>query len=358
MIIMEANKIGIKYTVHPPQKIASIRTTVTNRSEILNRIMEFLAEIPKEYIQGKPFCIFYYVTSALEGFDVEYGVPVHSEFPSNTINFRTTPKMESFSILHKGKLGDIGKAYGIVFKYAYKFGYPSQEFSREEYKHIGGGEGNYEIEVQFIIHPWNKLLVDNVMRVLGAEQKANIMEGLQAIEIETPLDKKFEWLVGMLKKLEEATDEAQRYDIISSCAHFFPEDMIFELKQVYEKARKTSSSILDAVDETLKYMETHKGWGSIPVRNGEILYTTKNPQDPKAFKEAKTHIERLKAYCYCPIIRNFLGRDIPVSFCNCGAGWVKQLWEGVFNQHLKIELVKSLTAGKEECQFAIHIPKS
>jgi hypothetical protein len=182
------------------------------------------------------------------------------------------------------------------------------------------------------------------------------MKGLQAIEIETPLEDKFKWLVGVLKKLENATTESQRYNIISGCAHFFPEEMILELRQVYENARKTSSSIVKAVDKTLGYMKTHKGWGAVPIRKGNVLYTTKNPANPKAFKEAKTHIERIKAYCFCPIIRKFLDQDVPVTFCNCGAGWPKQLWEGVFGHPLKNELVKSLTKGDEECQFAMYLP--
>ena len=355
MINMEANKLGIHYTVHPQQLVASIRTSVASRKDILNKIREFIDEIPKESIQGHPFCFFYYVTSVAEGTDVEFGVPVLSKFPSETFTFRTLPKMESFSIPHKGKLGDLGKAYGIVFKYADKYGYPSQEFSREVYTHIGEHEEEHEIDVQFIIHPWNRLLVENMNRVLGPEQTQNITDGLQSIEIETPLEDKFKWVVKTLEKLEDIADESQRLEIMSGCAHFFPEEMIAELHEVYLEGLKNSPSILDAVDTTLEYMKTHKGWGAVPIRKGNVLYTTKNPSDPKAFSEAKTHLEKIKAYCFCPIIKQNLDKGVPVTFCNCGAGWPKQLWEGVLQKSLKIEIVKSLTKGDEECQFAFSI---
>lgn len=353
---MEANSLRIRYTVHPQQFVASIRTSVANREDILKKIGELMGEIPKESIQGTPFCIFYFVTSVADGIDVEYGVPIRSEFQSNTITFRTLPKMESFSMSHKGKLDDLGKAYEKVFQYAYKYGYPSQEFSREVYTHISGNENEHEIEVQFIIHPWNSLLVENMIRELGAEQQGKIMEGLQAIEIETPLEQKFEWLIGVLHKLENVTDESQRYNIISGCAHFFPEEMVIELRQVYEKARENTHTLIEAIDKTLEFMASHKGWGSLPIRKGNVLYTTKSPANPKAFVEARTHLERIKAYCFCPIIRNFLDQNVSVTFCNCGAGWPKQLWEGVFRQPLRIVLVKSLTKGDEECQFAVYLP--
>jgi effector-binding domain-containing protein len=354
---MEGRNLEIQYKIHPPQLVTSIRTTVENRKEIIPHLQELLEIVPETSICGDPFCIFYYVTSVSKGTDVEYGVPVNSKFPSDKLTFRTLPKMESFSLNHIGKLEDIGKSYGIIYKYAYKYGFPSQEFCREVYSHLDENKEVVEIKIQFIIHPWNRLLVENMNRVLGTEQQEIILEGLQAIEIETPLEEKFEWLMGVLNKLEHHATEFQQYDIFSGCAHFFPEEMIKELRIVFLNVRKDSDTIIKAVDKTLEYMKSHKGWGSIPIRKENVLYTTKNPSNPQAFAEAKTALERMKAYCFCPIIRPFLDKDVPATYCNCGAGWPKQLWEGVFEQPLKIEIVKSLTKGDSECQFAIHIPQ-
>ncbi len=354
---MEATKLGIHFSVHPPQKVISIRTTINSRAEIFAKIHKLKENIPENFIEGAPFCIFYYVTTVSEGNDVEIGIPITEQFQSNEFNSRILPKFETFSIKHKGTEEDLSQVYGKLFRYAYKYGYPSQEFGREIYYYVDDKEKR-EIEVQLIIHPWNRLLVENMNKVIGPELQQKVTEGLQALEIETPLDKKFKWLVEMLRKLEEFADEEQRFEIISGCAHFFPEEMIDELREVYLAALKSSSSIMDAVDETIEFMKTHKGWGSVPIRKGNILYTTKNPNNPKAFSEAKTHIEKIKAYCFCPIIRENLDKNIPITFCNCGAGWPKQIWEGVIGQTLKIEIVKSLTKGDEECQFAIHLPES
>jgi len=354
-MLMESSKLGIDYSVHAPQLVASVRTTIQTRKEVFSKIQDVITLIPDKLICGKPFCIFYWVTTLAEGSDVEIGLPVSEKFDSVELEFRTLPKFEAFSINHKRAVEDVGKVYGKLFQYANKFGFPSQEFGREVY-HNFDDEDSREIMVQFILHPWNKLLVENMDKVLGAELQQKITEGMEALEIETPLEKKFEWLVGMLKKLEEVTDESQRFDIISGCAHFFPEEMISELHEVFLEALKNGPSMIEAVDQTLEYMKTHKGWGSVPFRKGNVLYTTKNPNNPKAFAEAKTHKEKIKAYCFCPIIRDNLDKDIPVTFCNCGAGWPKQIWEGVLGKSLKVEIVKSLTQGDEECQFAVHLP--
>ncbi|MBN2154851.1 MAG: GyrI-like domain-containing protein [Candidatus Lokiarchaeota archaeon] len=352
---MEETQPNIQYTIHPPQLVAFLRKSLKKRAEVLIELQKLSDAIPKDYVRGSPFCIFYFVTNIGDGFDVEIGIPIMEQFPSEFVKFRILPKLETFSIRHKGNLESIGQTYETVFTYAYQFGFPSQEFSREIYLDIEEEE-KVEIEVQFIIHSWNSLLANHMVRVLGEKMQGKIMRGYQRFEIETPLQEKFEWLVRMLEKLEEVTNESQRFEILSGCAHFFPKELITEFKTVFDNARNSSTNLIDAVDKTLEYMKINPGGGSVPIRKGTRLYTTKNPRDPKAFQDAKTRIERMKAYCYCPIIRNNLDQKIPPFFCNCGAGWPKQIWEGIFDHPLRIEVIKSLTKGDDECEFCIYLP--
>jgi len=44
------------------------------------------------------------------------------------------------------------------------------------------------------------------------------------------------------------------------------------------------------------------------------------------------------------------------TYCYCGAGWYRQLWEGVLGRQLEIDLVKTVVRGDDVCQFAIHLP--
>jgi hypothetical protein len=90
-------------------------------------------------------------------------------------------------------------------------------------------------------------------------------------------------------------------------------------------------------------------------RDGDVIYSEKSPARPTAYENAKTVDEKRRAYCFCPLIRGGLD-EIPESFCYCGAGWPKQLWEGILEQPLQVEVVKSLTKGDDTCEFAIHLP--
>ncbi|MBU7032677.1 MAG: hypothetical protein HXS53_09110 [Theionarchaea archaeon] len=51
-------------------------------------------------------------------------------------------------------------------------------------------------------------------------------------------------------------------------------------------------------------------------------------------------------------------QDIKISptFCYCGAGWYKTLWEGVLDKPIDIEVLQSVIRGDECCEFAIYLP--
>jgi predicted hydrocarbon binding protein len=76
----------------------------------------------------------------------------------------------------------------------------------------------------------------------------------------------------------------------------------------------------------------------------------------KKYEKAKTAKEKRQAYCFCPLVRDYLDQDVPITFCYCGAGWYRLQWEGAIGKSVKIDVVKSVLKGDDECQFAIHLP--
>jgi predicted hydrocarbon binding protein len=50
------------------------------------------------------------------------------------------------------------------------------------------------------------------------------------------------------------------------------------------------------------------------------------------------------------------GMTMSGTYCYCGAGWYKQLWEGILGQPVRIEVLKSVLQGDDRCTFAIHLP--
>ena len=85
---------------------------------------------------------------------------------------------------------------------------------------------------------------------------------------------------------------------------------------------------------------------------------TKVPRNPQAYQSAKTDGEKRLAYCHCPWIRASIDeqREIAPLFCYCATGWDKQLWEGILEKPVQVEVVKSLLKDDDCCTHAIHLP--
>jgi hypothetical protein len=210
--------------------------------------------------------------------------------------------------------------------------------------------------VQLVVHDWNALLAYNLERVVGAAGRETVMQGSDAIDVETDLDERFRWVKQALERLDGLADEHQKYDVLSSCAHVFPAEQVAKLRAVYAEAYERTGDGLQAVDAVLTFMDDDPGWQEGSRREGRTIYAAKNPRDPQAYEEAQTEAERKSAYCFCPIVREHLDQGMPISFCYCGAGWYRRQWEGAIGKPVAIEVVQSILKGDDVCQFAIRLP--
>lgn len=351
---MSLRKLGIDHKRIGEALVATVRVNPKGRGD-LPAIWEDLArQIPREYIVGPPFCIIQFVTSVHEGLDAEVGFPVSQAVESGEIRTRILPAMEVLSLVHSGPAEELGASYGKLYGPAAEQGLISDEFVREVYPDWADPDRN-TVELQFVLHDWNKLLARNLNRVLGDDVRREVMAGVQALTVDSTVDERFQWVKGAMERLDRLADEGQRYDAVSSCAHVFPRGQIDKLRAVYEDARARTGNPLQAVDAVIEFMAQDPGWGERPLREGNVVYSTKNPRDPKGHASATDEMEKRKAYCFCPLVRNHLDQGMPITFCYCGSGWYRQQWEGATGQPVKIEVVKSILKGDDECQFAIHL---
>ncbi|MCK4232944.1 GyrI-like domain-containing protein [candidate division WOR-3 bacterium] len=354
--MMTLKELGIKHKTIEEMLVTTISLNLKERKKLYTVLDELTKNIPRENIMGPPFCIFQFVTSIKEGFDVEVGLPVAQAVEIGRIKTRILPEMEVLSLVHKGPVEELKETYGKLYGCASEHGLISDEFCREVYLESNDPDGD-EIELQFVLHNWNELLGRNLERVLGEEGRRKAMQGSDKLTLESTVDERFHWVKRVMERLDKLADEGQKYDIISSCAHVFPGGQIEKLKSVYEKERTKTDDPLKAVDAVIEFMGEDPGWGERPLRKGNVIYSTKQPRDPKGYKNAKSESEKRRSYCFCPLMRNHLDEDMSIIFCYCGAGWCRQQWEGAIGKPVRIEVVKSVLKGDDVCQFAIHLPE-
>jgi effector-binding domain-containing protein len=352
---MSLQEVGIRHKKLDDTLAATIRFNPKERKELQAAVDELRQHIPSEFVTGPAFCIFRFVSSVREGFDAEVGFPVAQAVQSGRIETRVIPAVEVLSLVHRGPAEPLGETYRKLYGGASAQGIISDEFAREVYADAGDLAGG-ETEVQFVIHDWNRLLGENLERVLGAQARRAVMEGSDALTLESPLEERFRWVKGAMERLDGLADEHERYDIVSSCAHVFPRDPIEKLRAAYEAARANCDDPLEAVDAVLQVMGAGPPWGQAPVREGRVITAVKEPRDPEGYEKATDEAARKSAYCYCPIVRDRLREGMPVTFCCCGAGWFRRQWEGAIGKPVSIEVVRSVLAGDDACEFAIHLP--
>jgi effector-binding domain-containing protein len=348
-------ELGIEHHHYGDTFIATKRFAIQARAELPVVLHQLAQGVPGDAIAGPAFAIFHFITSVEDGSDVEVGFPVSRRVETAQVKTRLLPALEVLSLRYTGPLDTLRESYARLYGYASAHGIISDEFCRELYLDLRDAE-HCEIELQFVVHNWNALLARNLERVVGPAAREAVMQGSDAINVETALDDRFQWVKQALERLDGLADEGQKYDLLSSYAHVFPAEQVGKLKAVYEDARERTGDGLQAVDAVIVFMDGDPGWQGGSRREGRIVYAAKNPRDPQAYEKAQSEAERKQAYCFCPIVRSHLDKGMPTSFCYCGAGWYRRQWECAIGKPVTIEVVQSILQGDDVCQFVIHLP--
>ncbi len=347
--------MGIEHKHLPPTLVATARYTLKSRVDLPGILDEVRHHIPDAAIAGPAFCILRFVTSAQGGYDAEVGFPVTQSVAAGPVSSRVRSAMEVLSLVHPGPLSKVSDAYRTLYEYTSEHAIISDEFAHEVYLDgVNMAEGR--TEVHFVVHNWNERLAQHLDRVMGDEARQRVMRGAESLSLDSTQDERFQWVKSALARLEALANDQACYDVLSSCAHVFPEGQIVKLRQVYVEAQAQNGDPMQAVDAVLAFMAQDPGWGAAPFREGHIIYATKQPRDSEAHARAQTAEEKRRAYCFCPLIREHLNAGMPPTFCYCGAGWYRQQWEGALGQPVTIAIVKSVLKGDDVCTFAIQLP--
>jgi effector-binding domain-containing protein len=352
---MQLTDSGIIYKKINETLVASIRQSIKNRDEMTQIISKLATEIPEDIIIGPAFSKTVWVTSIKpeDGMDIEIGFPVSEPFNKDEIKSKTMEKREVLSITHHGSFEQRNETYQKLLNYTRERGFISSEYIIENFLDNNNPKGG-SLELQFVIHNWQELLYNHSHRVLEENDLAKIIP--EPLVLDASLEERFNWASEVIKGIKTHTNDFELYDILSSCAHVFPFEPILKMKQVYEKERKRTTP-LEAIDSVINMMSDDNAWADRPIRQGNRIIEIKSPADPKAFKKASNPVEKRKAACFCPVIKNYLEDDIPREYCYCSAGWFRRQWEVTLSKPVKVDLDKSVAQGDDVCRFIIHIPE-
>ncbi len=333
-----------------PVLIAGIKTRVENRDQILP-ILDHLRQECRDFICDDPMIILY-SGAVRDGILVEAAFPVSHPVETDEIHSRLLDSAPALVHVHIGSHQSIRNSVLKIYEYLDQHAWTTSLIRREIYREIHPDEPDQNVtEVQVILHEWDCLLGEGVEHVLGREARQTVMQGADGITPATTFQEYVDWIRGAMDRLDSLTnDDEKKCRAVSHCAHVFPQERIDHLRVIYQN---------DGVDGVLKDMRADDFWYEKPIRVGNEIHMRKNPYDPEGYVNGATTAERRKAYCHCSFVHPFL-EEIPSqlspTFCFCGAGWYRRLWEGILGQVVRIHHVETLLRGNEKCSFVITLP--
>ena len=220
---------------------------------------------------------------------------------------------------------------------------------------------------------WLSKLSSSLDKIAGEDTRKKILQGSEKLTSDSPSDEIIDWTKQAMRRLDALVDEEKRIEIMTGCACRYPESELSEIRDAYAKTKDIGAAHNMLRDRFVLFLKTslglednlveeimNRGWGLAGVRKGNTIIATKIPRSGNLVEYLKeTDPEKKRAlYCHCPRIREAIGSTAKLSptYCYCGAGFYKAIWEYILQQPVKVELLESVLRGDEVCRVAIHLP--
>jgi predicted hydrocarbon binding protein len=128
------------------------------------------------------------------------------------------------------------------------------------------------------------------------------------------------------------------------------------LQEQFEASLKNSLNL----DEELIEEIVGRGWGLAGVKKNNTILATKIPKSGNLVSYMKeTDPEKKRQYyCHCARVRDIIksSETISPTYCYCGAGYYKGIWEEILQEPIEVEVLESVLNGDELCKIAIYLP--
>jgi predicted hydrocarbon binding protein len=176
-----------------------------------------------------------------------------------------------------------------------------------------------------------------------------------------------------MERLDSLVDEKTRKAIMTGCACQYPKSDLQTIKATFQETQdldlvhrmlqnKFEFFLTEELNLDMELIEEviSRGWGLAGLRQGNMIIATKIPKSGYLVEYMnETDPERKRQiYCHCPRVRDALksSQTIPRTYCYCGAGYYKGIWEEILEKPVQVEVLETVLQGDEVCKIGIHLP--
>jgi hypothetical protein len=209
--------------------------------------------------------------------------------------------------------------------------------------------------------------------IAGVEVRQEVMRGSEGLSSQTSRADVIAWSREAMERLDALVDEEQGKRIMTGCACKYATADLQDARRAYESTGDVGVAhqmlqerfeafllnVLEAHDDLVAEI-VRRGWGLAGIREGDTILATKIPKSGflvEYMNETDPEIRR-QHYCHCPRVRDALktSEALSATYCYCGAGYYKGIWEEILQRPVDVTVVESVLQGGDVCSIRIHLP--
>ena len=220
---------------------------------------------------------------------------------------------------------------------------------------------------------WLARFSSRLDQIAGEETRNEVMKGSDGLSSHSSREEVIAWSKEAMERLDTLVEDKDRKEIMTGCACRYPKSDLWEIRRRYEITRDVDlvhrmlqaqfeAFLRDALQLSDKLTEeiVSRGWGLAGLKKGNTIVATKIPKSGYLieYMNETDPEKRRQYYCHCPRIREVLqtSETISPTYCYCGAGFYKGIWEEILQRHVEVEVLETVLKGDEVCKIAVHLP--
>ncbi len=143
-----------------------------------------------------------------------------------------------------------------------------------------------------------------------------------------PLELLSQWMEALIQGLDESVEKGKKEKIMEkcgmTCSHYHGH--IDKIRAMKKKGQN--------LEEILEQMNQDEMWCGEWIKKGDIIYS-------------------FCRVCECPFVVSEIIRPSS-TFCQCSKGFVKSIFEAIFEKPVQVDLKKAIGQGDNVCHFVVH----
>ena len=209
----------------------------------------------------------------------------------------------------------------------------------------------------------------------GPKVRDMVMGGSELLNDLTDREEVLAWSRQAMDDVDTLLDEDIRIQVLTGCACRYPTQDLVPIRERYVDTGDIDEVIVMLQERFVTFLRDDiqlpkamveivvaNRWGLAGERDGNTIIATKIPKSGNlhAYLEESDPEKKRALYCHCPRIRDIVNspETISATYCYCGGGFYKSLWEDILQVSVEVELLRSVLQGDDVCSFAIHLPKN